>query len=352
MNVGYIDFIQYSLDKKKSLTYSFELIDWHAFMKFCHQQGILGIVYEGLERANKRITTEVLFEWISYVESIKQQNLIVNKRLLSIIKWFKNKGIQCITLKGQVNALMYPRPELRSPGDIDIWVDCEQIKIIKIIQKESPQSHYSIHHIKMPIFNDVSVEVHYRPIYLTNWIFDKRLRHHIEKIKETQFSHYVELDGNQICSLTDDFNVVYQLLHMFAHFFSTRNSFKQFIDYYYLLKEFRTDISNLSEIKSLISYFGIKKYAEGIMWVMKEVLGLSEQYLLVEPSEKVGKAIIKESMNYGTFSSNKLKYVAEMFSANIRLSMLFPSQVLISPLFLIWHQWCKIKISWYLKKNY
>lgn len=51
---------------------------------------------------------------------------------------------------------------------------------------------------QMPAFKDASVEVHYRPIYLRNWFVDKKLARYISS--------------------------------MYAHFFSSRNSFKQFID--------------------------------------------------------------------------------------------------------------------------
>lgn len=74
MEAAYKDFIQYSLNKDKSLPDSFDLIKWHDFMQFCYQQSILGVVFDGLNRANKRIPQEVLFEWISYIETIKQQN--------------------------------------------------------------------------------------------------------------------------------------------------------------------------------------------------------------------------------------------------------------------------------------
>ena len=88
----------------------------------------------------------------------------------------------------------------------------------------------------MTAFKDVSVEVHYRPIYLRNWFVDKKLARYISSIEEQQFSNKVLLEGKEIGRLMDDFNAVYEMLHMYGHFFSSRNSFKQFIDYYYLLK--------------------------------------------------------------------------------------------------------------------
>ena len=78
---------------------------------------------------------------------------------------------------------------------------------------------------------------------------------------------------------------------------------------------------------------------------MKEVLGLDASQLILEPDEKVGKVILRESELYGTYSTNKVKLVLQHFAGNLRLAAMFPSQVLISPFFLIWHQLWKINIK-------
>ena len=195
----------------------------------------------------------------------------------------------------------------------------------------------------MPAFKDVSVEVHYRPIYLRNWFVDKKLARYISSIEELQFSNKVLLEGKEIGHLTDDFNAVYEMLHMYAHFFSSRNSFKQFIDYYYLLKRGLSE-EQKAEVAARFEEFKVTRYARGIMWIMKDTLGLDEGFLIVEPSERIGRAVLRESMYYGTFSHKKLWYVLQEFWGNLRVVLLFPGEVLISPLFLVWHQWWRLRM--------
>ena len=347
----YIDFIRYAVHREKEFPIVCEQIEWADFLQFCNRQGVIGLVFSGLERSGMRIPQQVLFEWISYAESIKQQNLVVDKRVCQITKFFSDHGYRSVVLKGQVNGLMYPVPEQRSPGDIDIWVEGEREDIIKEVLKVCPDAHYSFHHIKMPVFKDVSVEVHYRPIYMANWFTDMNLHSYISSVEGKQFSNKVSFDGGEICCLTDDFNVVYQILHMYHHFFETRNNFKQFVDYYYLLKRYNAknnDIFN-KEVAENLRKFGVLKYAKGIMWVMKETLGLEDKYLIVEPSEKEGRLILKESGYFGMWSTNKMRSVIEQFVANFRIVTHYPKEVLIGPLFLIWHQWWKVKMWWRLK---
>ncbi len=191
MIVSYQDYIQYALDENKPVPDSLGKNEWRGFYSFCCRQGIPGVVFSGIERANKPVPQDVILEWFAMVEGVKRQNQLVNKRLFAVSDWFKEKGYRSIILKGQANGTMYPEPELRCSGDIDIWVEGDSKNIISLVREKCPKAHYSIHHIKMPVFNDVSVEVHYRPIYLINWFIDKRLQRHIKKIEESQFNNQI-----------------------------------------------------------------------------------------------------------------------------------------------------------------
>ena len=348
MNSLYRDIIRFSLAVNQSVSDCLAGIDWEDFYEFCHRHSISGVVLGGIDRANIRIDQKVLFEWISLSEKIKRRNEILNKRVVEISEWFRERGYRSVILKGQANALMYPNPEMRCPGDIDIWVEGDEKTVIKMIMEQWAGAHYSIHHIDMPAFKDVSVEVHYRPIYLRNWFVDKKLARYISSIEEQQFGNKVLLEGKEIGHLTDDFNAVYEMLHMYAHFFSSRNSFKQFIDYYYLLKRGLSE-SQKAEVAARFKEFKVDKYARGIMWIMKDTLGLDESFLIVEPSERIGQAILRESMRYGTFSARKFWCVLQQFVGNLRLVLLFPGEVIIAPAFLVWHQWWRLKMRWTLR---
>lgn len=344
----YIDFIRYSIGVGEKVPPSSKDIDWSAFLEYCNRQGIIGLVFGGLQKSDLRIPQTMLFEWIGFGESIKQQNASLNKRINQIVRFFNDKGYRACVLKGQANGQMYPEPELRSPGDIDVWVEGKETEIIRLVQSVTPDTHYSIHHIKFPIFKDVSVEVHYRPMYLNDWFKDKKLQRYISSIEKRQFDNRLPIGEKKIGCLTSDFDVIYQILHMHAHFFSTRNNWKQFIDYYYLLKKAHADNTDLKDTADKFKDLGIYKYASGIMWIMSDVLGLERGLLPVDPNEKEGRMILRESEYFGAWSTNKLWSVVEQFVANFRIVTHYPKEVLISPLFLIWHQWWKVKMWWKL----
>ena len=340
-----LDFIRYSVSTSDRKPKGIDTIDWGRLMEFCGQQGILGVAFRGIERCQPKMPKETLLEWIGTVESIKAKNRLTNKRMLEVTAFFEKKGCRSCILKGQANALMYPQSELRSPGDIDIWVEGKTEDIIRMVLAETPGAHYSIHHVKMPVFKEVSVEVHYRPMFLTNWFKDRRLQRYIDSIQETQFENRLRVDGGEIGALTDEFNAVYQVSHMFAHFFSTRNNLKQLIDYYYLLRSLNLSETAKAEIATRMEEFGLLKYAKGIMWIMTEQLGLDKRRLIVEEDEKVGRLIFGEALKYGTYTNDSLKAMARQLVANLKLARAFPQNVLVNPLFLLWHQWWKLRMK-------
>lgn len=345
----YFEFIRFSIGSQSSVSDKVKGIDWHDFLDFCQRQSIAGLVFNGIERAEPKIPQEILLEWIRIAETIKAINKLVDKRCAQISKYWEKRDYQSCILKGQANAMMYPWPELRSPGDIDIWVDGDTIEIIKIAQQEAPQGHYSLHHVTMPVFSDTSVEVHYRPVFLDNWWLDKKLKLYTEKVKEKQFNNKVLLSDTrtEICSLTDDFNVVFLMLHMWHHLLSTRNSLKQLIDYYFLLKRGFSD-KQKGEIARRFSEFGVLRYAGGIMWIMHVILGLDEKLLLVEPNERIGRLLINEVLHYGErvkSRDNKIKILVRRVSGNLHLLYYFPMPVLIAPLYLIWHRCWRLKMK-------
>ena len=339
---SYIEWIRYSINPESGIPSGVPEGGWEGLFSFVCQQGIAGIVFNGVTRAEASLPKDVLFKWFSLSERIKKQNYLLNQRTAEMSSFFSKHGYKSIILKGQANATMYPDALIRTPGDIDIWVDAKMSDIINFVRKIYPSSHYSLHHIKFPYYKDTSVEVHYRPIYLKNWWADKRFQLYVDKNKKRFFENKIAVGDSTVSALTTNFNFVYQILHMYAHLFTTRNNFKQYIDYYYLLKQMHTE-TDYVQTNALFKSLHVGKFAAGVVWILHHELGLDEQYLITPTNEKVGRMLLKETMRYKSFSKNKLLSIAEQFIGNIRMIRFFPGQIILSPVFLPWHQWWKYK---------
>ena len=132
--------------------------------------------------------------------------------------------------------------------------------------------------------------------------------------------------------------------HIMNHFFVEGIGMRHFVDYYYVLTN--TDITNRTDIIKTICYLGLEKFARGVMWIEKEVLGINEDCLLFEPSEKIGKLMLQEMMEGGNFGQYDQRYrirekgllgrgIADTYRL-LKLVPVFPQETL-------WKIWNKVE---------
>lgn len=283
--------------------------EWEQVFQLAQKQCITGIIFnalDGLGVQGQKLPREILYKWINYAEQIKWRNLIVNKRCVEITQMFASEGLRTCILKGQSNAMLYPDSLTRVPGDIDIWVDANRSEIDAFVHCKFPSEKGGRQHIKFPVFEDVPVEVHYIPTYMRTPWYDKQLQSFFREYADEQFCHFVTLEGSGgMCAVpTAWFSMVQQMAHLMSHFMGEGIGLRQFIDYYYVLKACidETDSRHLTEIIGIFRCCGLLKFASGVMWIEKELLGLEDKYIIVEPSERMGQAIqriIEEGGNFG-----------------------------------------------------
>lgn len=287
--------------------------EWKRLFITVQQQAVAGFVFGALERLNEKgikPPMSVLYEWIGVSEQIKQQNLLLNKRCEEITKIFADAGFRTCILKGQGNTLLYPESLSRNSGDIDLWVEGTRKEIREYVFSKCPDAQDGDMHIEAPFFNDVVVEVHYYPRYSNVPKYDKRLQAWFKDKSDAQFSNRVKLSPEStefVCVPTAQFNVVQQMSHIMGHFFVEGIGLRQFIDYFYVLRKLHEEQSS-DNYEELFEYLGMSKFARGVMWVEKEILGLSEEYLLIKPDERVGKIILNEIDEGGNFGYYDQRY--------------------------------------------
>ena len=85
----------------------------------------------------------------------------------------------------------------------------------------------------------MEVEVHYRPSFLLCFWYDRKLQKYYERVKEEQFSHRVMLgEQGEIAIPTAEFNLIFQLTHIYAHLMNEGIGLRQLLDYYFVVCDF------------------------------------------------------------------------------------------------------------------
>ena len=358
----YFAFLRYCLGDKGMVVAG---MDWQELYTFASKQAILGLCFDGIERLGKEypeelrlnpIGRELLMTWMGKAQQIRRQNRKVNLVASKLFSMLREDGLRCCVLKGQGNALMYPNPYSRTPGDIDVWIDASRERIMEYTQKKFElEDDIRLQHLETSL-DGVLVELHFFPCSMNNPIYHARLQKWFRRNADLQCSHIVGLpDGaGDIAIPTSAFNVVYQLCHLYHHFFDEGIGMRQIIDYYYVVSMLNVNCEMLTWLPKDLKHLGLWKFAGAVMYVLHEALGLSEEKMIAPMDEKRGKLLLAEILNGGNFGQHFTKYghftqqgMAKKYFLKIWRNMHFvryyPAEALSEPIFRTWHFFWRVK---------
>ena len=361
--------------------------EWNTIYEMARKQSLLGVAFDGVQKMSDaakmkgesmEMDVGLLMIWLGKCKQIEKRNRQLDEAVGKVSAWFQKKGFRTCILKGQGNALMYHHPEHRTPGDIDLWVSGKPSEVILFVHSIAPAEKASYHHIDFPAFNGIPVEVHYRPCYLQNPLYNHRLQRFFAEHADEQFSNDVVLWGGKVAIPTASFNAVYQLVHIYNHLFQEGIGLRQIVDYYFVIEslpqitqintdevytpskirlssadnnqsaEYKRNINgqNFVALQRELKYFGLWQFAGAVMYVLHEVLGLSENKMIASMDVKQGKLLLEEILQGGNFGQYDERYGFGQGAIGHNLQRLFrdwrlvryyPTEALSEPIFRIWH---------------
>lgn len=334
--------------------------EWSAIYEIAQKQSLLGVVFDGIQKMSDiakikgesmEMDVDLLMKWMGICRQIEKRNHQLDEAIGKISAMFQKKGFRSCILKGQGNALTYPRPEHRTAGDIDIWLSGKPSEVIRFVHSISPKQKASYHHIDFPAINGIPVEAHYRPCYLHNPLHNYRLQKYFRQRTEEQFLHKVRIGDTEVAIPTARFNVIYQLVHIYNHLFQEGIGLRQIIDYYFVVISDELLVTR-DTLHREMKYLGLWKFAGAVMYVLHKVLGLSKEKMIAQMDEKRGKMLLAEILNGGNFGQYDERYVFghSSFGHNIqrlfrdlRLVRYYPAEALSEPIFRTWHFFWRLK---------
>ena len=238
----FFDFLRFIVGSAKEIPDSLKEADWKEIYAIAKKQCLVGVLFDGIKKLPAEhvgIEKDLLLQWMAVSQMLEKANVRLNDAAIQVSEWFRKKGFRTCILKGQGNALMYPNPYSRTPGDIDIWVEGGDKRVISFVRSISPHEKACYHHIEFPPYKGVEVEVHYRPSFMLCFWHNRKLQKYYERVKEEQFSHRVMLgEQGEIAIPTVEFNIIFQLTHIFSHLMNEGIGLRQLVDYYFVICDF------------------------------------------------------------------------------------------------------------------
>ena len=388
----FFELIQVALGKKVVLSKSPSEQEWGKLFEMARKQAVAGVAMAALEKLSEqgqKPPLEIIYEWIGLSEQIRQGNLRLNKYCKQLQRIFSEKGVRTSILKGQGIANYYDEGlrELRQSGDIDIYVDCGRENALQKVKGYGLEvKEWDYKHAQLDIWDDVAIEMHYRVEVMLNLWKNRILQRWFSKHREAIFGNdngnlnlndrsaqrdacqsknvdlNVDVNTEGVVTPTVEFNLFYILLHIYRHFLYEGVGLRQIMDYYFVLKNFNVDLNDNPDLDlnsnrtrfaiDAIKEFGMERFGRGLMWVMKEVFAMPEEWMICEADEKEGRYILAQVMVGGNFghhdqrlqhSSGKWNTVKQVCRHNWHLVSHYPADVIWAPVWFVWHKCWKMK---------
>ena len=363
------EFLRYCLGNEVDMSGVVAGMNWQRLYGFASKQALLGLCFDGIERLGKEYPEEMkhnpidrnlLMTWMGAAQQIRRQNMKVNGVAGKLYSMLREDGLRCCILKGQGNALMYPNPYSRNPGDIDVWVNASREQITEYAKKHFElEDDMRFHHLETTM-DGVPVELHFFPGIMNNPVYNARLQKWFKRNADLQCSNVVSLPDciGEIAIPTAAFNVVYQLTHLYHHFFDEGIGMRQIVDYYFVV--IRDELLVISDellvirdtLQRELKYLGLWKFAGAVMYVLHEVLGLPEERMIAPIDEKRGKLLAAEILQGGNFGkydkrndfgNSSIGHNLQRLCRDFRLVRYYHAEALSEPIFRTWHFFWRIK---------
>lgn len=343
------------------------------------EQAVVGVCFAGVQRLKKQgicPPMPLYMQWLGATSWIQLRNEEMNRWSLEICEKIEADGYSCCVLKGQAVAGLYMKSEkgtttsektgqksddmidlrmLRQSGDIDAWMLATHKEVILWGQQNGGVWFYDYHHADLMGFHDVEVELHYRPTLSRNLWRNVRLQRWINTEKNNLISNVKGEMEYGFPVPSPEFSLILTLNHNFWHLLYEGVGMRQMMDLYFILltQKEQLKVKNKKWAR-LVNYFGLTRFARASMWVMKEVFGLENEYMMCEPDERSGRFLLREIIQGGNFGHADTRLHNERYKSRFalmlgwmrhtwRLFRYYPADVLWTPFGVLyislWRRW-------------
>lgn len=234
--------------------------------------------------------------------STMQQQVRLRYTLSAAWRALTQAGITPVLMKGAGLAALYPDPQMRAWGDIDLFVGKAQYhpacavmrdtfpNALKFDEELDHYKHYNL------IADGISIEVHRITI---------GLHHPLDALRYERMEAYgvanareIEIDECPVRIFEATFNVLFVMLHAWEHAMTKGANIRQICDLTLLLHHDAAEIDRL-RLKRWLSRLHLTDVWKLYMWIAVDCLGLpQEEAPLYEPDRQTrAERFVTDMMN-------------------------------------------------------
>ena len=208
---------------------------WDDIISFADSHHVNALLYDGVLTLPERVRPEkrTVYKLFLRADATEQLNVRNTQVLKELSREYEKTGIPFVLLKGHGNALCYPNPKRRTPGDLDFFFYRKEDyrKANEWAKQRGFKMHSeNIHHQSFE-YKKVHVENHKQISYFEIKKYDRLLEREVQKIIDENSFQQLDIEGTKVMILPLEFNIFFIFQHLFHHFIHLGIGMKQFCDW-------------------------------------------------------------------------------------------------------------------------
>ena len=230
---------------------------WMRLLKEAARQGLLAIAWDALEKLQaehgglcRGMSRETKIRWALSIKNIEEVHLRQREALKELAGIFAESGMRVMVLKGLGLADMYPRPEHRECGDLDIYLFGDFEKGNEVMRKMGIAVEYDgTKHSKF-YYKGIPVENHKNFLNVTTTRVDKDLERELIRILQEQKCGSLDLGGITVVVPPPDFQMIFLTRHTITHFLASGLVLRHLYDFgiFYSAHAQEVDLDRIEKI--------------------------------------------------------------------------------------------------------
>ena len=288
--------------------------EWRAVIRASYDQAVLPLALDGTEGLPSLSDGELLLAWQQMAVRLQMQNerlFLLQDKILSLLN---AGGITAVVLKGSAAAAAYPKPSLRTMGDIDLLVPETQLDACKVLLiqngfRAEKRGKADDHHIGFLSEDGQKAELHFTlgGIPKEGPAADK-LRSILSEATRTAVTK--EVDGHVFSAPTPLVHSLVLLVHTASHLSSSGIGIRHLLDWaLFVEEELSPDKMSAQKRTSILKTWrqcGLLRFAKLLSLAAAKAFDLPVRPWFDKENEQEAEALLGDFLDGGNLG--KIRY--------------------------------------------
>lgn len=306
---AFFELLRAGLWEKEARFAQYKGVDFSTIMQLAENQSSVGMIAAGLEHVSDvKVPKEDVLQFVGQTLQLEQRNKAMNAFVGKLFDKFNAEGIVSLLVKGQGIAQCYERPLWRACGDVDLFLDEENLRkaqklLIPIAHDIEEEIPYILH--QAMTINQWSVELH----GTLRSLLGMRIDSVIDEVQDDTFKNKRtrtwKNGSTDVFLPAPDNDAIFVFVHILQHFFIEGIGLRQICDWCRLLWTYREKIDS-ALVEKRLEKMGLIPHWKSFAALAINTLGMPVEAMpLYSPDNKWRKKaekilrLILESGNFG-----------------------------------------------------